>query len=49
MNWQKEIPVEGKGGMKLEVTVAEIESAIIAYLTVSEQEEFLRSLMGVLS
>lgn len=49
MNWDREIEVEGRGGIKATVTVADIESALLAYLTRKEQEEFLEDLMRVLS
>ena len=49
MNWDQEIEIEGKGGQKAVVTVADIESALLAYLTRREQEEFLEDLMRVLS
>lgn len=48
MDWEKEIEIEGKRGIKAVVTVADIESALLTYLTRSEQEEFLEDLLRVL-
>lgn len=49
MNWDQEIEIDGKGGSKVLVTVADIESALLACLKRSKQEEFLEDLMRVLS
>ncbi len=45
MDWDKGIEVEGKEGKKAEVSVGDIQSLLMAYLTKDELEEFAGELI----
>jgi hypothetical protein len=45
MNWDQEIEIEAKNGIKGTVTVAEIQSLLMADLTREELEEFAGELI----
>ena len=45
MNWDAEINIEGERGVKLSVTLAEIQSILLYSLTKDELEEFARELI----
>lgn len=40
MNWDQEIEIGGKGGLKVLVTVAEIQDLLMSNLTRNEMDEF---------
>jgi hypothetical protein len=40
MNWDAEVDIEGDGGVKVAVTLAEIQGLLLCNLTKDELEEF---------